>query len=453
MASYKNNLFKRTAQFKLLRKEDGFFLENKQSGGVIETDETGSKLLQYLPGSTRSVSETFAAEGLNIPDAVIKSYFLLFREIGIIEKTNGPDEDNKAGGKATKKAKKAPGKNIKISVIIVTRNSERFILKNLKSIYRQTLLPHEVIVVDNDSSDSTLSSVEKEYPAVKITGHNKNLHYAKSVNIGINQAEGDLFIVLNDDIQLEFDFIQRIIAHYEKAGNKEKIAAIAPVIRWNKFRSCINSVGNIVLKNNWGADNFMGAVDLGQFREISSLGSACFGAIAIPRHAWETVGEMDHGFKFYDDIDWCFRAHLEGLTIGFVPGAIAYHDFGGTYPTGMKLAFIVKSRLRYVLKNYPRKTCSRFLAGYIKLDIKNTLFLPGERRLSKLLSYARGYFFLLLEIPGIIWYRLKRRGATEKQVKEFYEKSPAFITLVNHKNQPLVTREVIEKYYDRLPVQ
>lgn len=442
------NAFKRTTQFELFRKKDGIFLENKHTGGVIEIDDIGNKLLEHLPGSIGSVSDKLAQEGYNISDSMIEFYFLLFWEAGIIKKLNSDDDENRAVRKQTRPKLK---KNIKISVVIVTRNSERFILKNLKSIYNQTLLPFEVIVVDNDSIDSTILSIKNEFPQVKIIENNKNLHYAKSVNIGINQAQGDLFIVLNDDIELEIDFIERICEDYEKAGNRDNIAAISPVIRFNKLRSFINSVGNIVLKNNWGADNFMGAVDLGQFKEILSLGSVCFGAVAIIRRAWEKVGEMDCGFKFYDDIDWCFRAHLEGLTILFDPEAIAYHEFGGTYPTGMKLAFIVKSRLRYIIKNYSLKILFEFLLNYIALDIRENINLPTVKQMRKILSYMKGYFLLLLEIPGIFWYRLKRKRVTTKQVKEFYKKSPPLITLINQRNQPLITREVIEKYYSHLP--
>jgi GT2 family glycosyltransferase len=454
MASSKNNVkvsFKSTNQFDLLKNKTSFTLKNKQTNGIIETDEMGYKLLTYLPASIRSVKDRFASEGFTISDSIVDLYFLLFHEAGIIKKINSNSHDE---GRATSSSKKTGSivcKNVTISVIIVTRNSERFILKNLASIYNQTLLPSEVIVVDNDSTDSTLLSVKNEFPRVKIIENKKNLHYAKSVNIGIKQAEGDLFIVLNDDIELEFDFIERIYQDYENAENKDQIAAISPVIRFNKLRRFINSVGNIVLKNNWGADNFMGVVDLGQFKDISSLGSVCFGAVAIPRRAWEIVGEMDCGFKFYDDIDWCFRSHLEGLKIRFDPEAIAYHEFGGTYPAGIKLTFIVKSRLRYVIKNFPLKRMFEFVLNYIALDIKNNLFLPKQREMRKFLSYMKGYLLLLLELPGIFWYRLKRNRVSETQLNEFYKKSPPFTALVNHDSQPLITTEVIEKYYSRLP--
>lgn len=437
--------FERGTRFELFKKDGCFFLEDKQTGGVIRTDEIGNKLLSYLPGGFQAVKDKFDSEGYNVTDDVLGFYFLLFREAGVIKEMNAEVQvkNEQAGSK--------PAGNMKISVIIVTRNSERFILKNLRSLYGQTLLPGEIIVVDNGSTDSTITSVEKEFPGVNIVKNNKNLHYAKSVNIGIEKAAGDLFIVLNDDIELESDFLHRICRRYEEAGNRDNIAAISPVIRFNKLRSFINSVGNIVLKNNWGADNFMGAVDLGQFKEISSLGSVCFGAVALTRRGWETVGPMDSGFKFYDDADWCFRAHLQGLKILFAPRAAAYHEFGATYPAGMKLTFIVKSRLRYIIKNYSLKILFEFLSGYIKLDIKNNFFLPGERQMKKFISYAKGYLLLLLEIPGIIFYRLKRRRVTDTQVKEFYKKSPPLITMVNHDNQPLITREVIERYYLQLP--
>ncbi len=190
MASFKDELkvsFKSTNQFNLFKSETYFILENKQTNGIIEIDEMGHKLLEYLPASIRSVKDRFASEGYNISDSIIDLYFILFHKAGIIKKINSNDDE----GRAIRISKNTGSKlceNIKISVIIVTRNSERFILKNLTSIYNQSLLPSEVIVVDNDSTDSTISSIKNEFPQVKIIKNNKNLHYAKSVNIGIKKS-------------------------------------------------------------------------------------------------------------------------------------------------------------------------------------------------------------------------------------------------------------------------
>ncbi|MGD2086724.1 MAG: glycosyltransferase family 2 protein [Candidatus Aminicenantes bacterium] len=441
-----NALFERSPDFHLKRSDNGFFLENKQTGGIIEIDKMGVKILDLLPGSIQSVCHHLTGTNNNSGEQLIQFYFYLFNRVGIINQPGEPPKINHH----KKKQQRISNQKIKISIIIVTRNSQRFILKNLVSIYNQTLLPDEIIITDNGSSDDTLPSVRKKFPGVHIIENNANLHYAKAVNIGVEKAEGDLLVILNDDIELDPDFIQKTCAVYLESKNKENIAAISPVIRFNKLRACVNSVGNVMLKGNWGMDNYMGAADIGQFEDIKILSSACFAAITITRHGWVKVGQMDDGFKFYDDIDWCFRAHMEGMEICFNSGIIAYHEFGGTYPTGMKLTFIVKSRMRFVLKNYSRKTMVSFMFSYLYRDIRDSLYFLKKRQFNNFLSYIKGYWLLLLEIPGLIAYRLKHRGVTEAVVNEFNKKTPPLNVLVNDKNHPLITAEVIENYYSTL---
>jgi len=439
-----NALFERSSVFHLNRCDNGLFLENIQTGGIIEIDKTGEKILDLLPGSIQSVCRHLTGTDDNPGERLIQFYFYLFNRVGIIHQPDQRGKDN------VEKKERGLSQEMKISIIIVTRDSERFILKNLVSIRSQTLLPDEIIITDNGSSDGTLSLVRENFPTVQIIENNANLHYAKAVNIGVEKAAGDLLVILNDDIELDPEFIQKTCELYIKAENKEKIAAISPVIRFNKLRGCINSVGNVMLKGNWGMDNYMGAVDIGQFEGINILSSACFAAITVTRRGWEKVGQMDGGFKFYDDIDWCFRAHMKGMDIRFNSGIIAYHEFGGTYPTGMKLTFIVKSRMRFVLKNYSCRTMISFMFSYLYRDIRNSLYFLRKGQFNNFFSYIKGYWLLLLDIPGLVVYRLKHRGVTSAAVKAFNQKTPPLKVLVNDKNQPLITAEVIENYYSTL---
>jgi GT2 family glycosyltransferase len=451
----RNALFERTPDFHLKRDDNGFFLENKSTGGIIEIDKTGDQILNLLPGSIQSVIDRLTGTNDKTEERLIKFYFYLFNQVGIINQPGHRDKNNRDKNKpgippTVEKKERDPNQGIKISIIIVTLNSERFILKNLASLYNQTLLPEEIIITDNGSTDDTLPSVRKHFPGVHIIENNANLHYAKAVNIGVEKASGNLMVILNDDIELEPDFIQKTCLQYLESENKENIAAISPVIRFNKLRSCVNSVGNVILKGNWGMDNYMGAVDIGQFERIKILSSVCFGAVTVTRQGWERVGQMDDGFKFYDDIDWCFRAHMKGMDIRFNSGIIAYHEFGGTYPTGMKLTFIVKSRMRFVLKNYPCKTMLSFMFSYLYRDIRDSLYFLKKGEFNNFLSCIKGYWLLLLEIPGLAAYRLKHRGVTEADIHEFNKKTPPLKILVNDNNHPLITAEVIENYYSTL---
>ncbi len=450
-----NKSYSLSPLFQLKKDGTSFMLENVDTKGVIATDEIGFQLLQQLPGTIHKANEKLEAIGHRLPLALIEFYVTLFRLAGVINKKITSTEFPKitTGTKHTTESRcttlpDAAQKSV-VSVVIVTRNSERFIIKNLDSLHHQTEKPQEIIVVDNDSTDNTLTWTREKYPDVQCLPMKQNLHYALAVNTGVLETTGDLLLILNDDIELEPDFLQNLRVIYQNC--EPETAAISPVIRFNKLRPFVNSVGNMLLKGNWGADNFMGVLDLGQFGGIETLNSACFGAVAIPKTAWQMIGPMDHGFKFYDDIDWCFRAHRAGLNIKLAPQLIAYHQFGGTYPTGMKLSFIVKSRLRFVIKHFSFKYMVQYAASYTWRDLRNSLFFLKKGQFRNLFANLKGYALLLVELPGLIFYRWRRGVVEAERVKTFEEKTPPPTILVNGKNDPLITRGTIENYYDKLP--
>lgn len=89
------------------------------------------------------------------------------------------------------------------SVIVNTYNSAKTVEKTLNSVFAQTFTNYEIIVVDDHSTDDTVSIIKKV-----ITGYNKkvkvikleeNQGIAKSRNIGIDQSEGEYIAFLDGD--------------------------------------------------------------------------------------------------------------------------------------------------------------------------------------------------------------------------------------------------------------
>lgn len=132
-------------------------------------------------------------------------------------------------------------------------------------------------------------------------------------------------------------------------------------IRFNKLRTFINGIGNFVTEKSWGSDNYFGVVDIGQFEQLLYVSSACFGAIMVTKAGWQKVGPLDIKYKsFYEDVDWSIRAHLKGMNLLAAPRAVVFHEFGGSYPSGLKLSFVAKNRMRFVLKNLKGKLIKKF---------------------------------------------------------------------------------------------
>ena len=102
----------------------------------------------------------------------------------------------------------------KISTIIPVYNSQNYISKSIKSIQNQDILNLEIILVNDFSSDNTLSLIEflkKEDPRIKIINNKRNMGILYSRSIGVLSAKGQyIFSLDNDDMFLDLDVFSNI---------------------------------------------------------------------------------------------------------------------------------------------------------------------------------------------------------------------------------------------------
>src|SRR5438067_12619821 len=103
------------------------------------------------------------------------------------------------------------------SVVIPTRNERDDITATLRALAAQTQPAHEIVIVD-DSTDDTREIVAGHFailPQLRLrpgTGRGR----CEARNVGICEAAGDVAIVLNADVILPPDFIERLEPHYEE---------------------------------------------------------------------------------------------------------------------------------------------------------------------------------------------------------------------------------------------
>ncbi|NOY71215.1 MAG: glycosyltransferase family 2 protein [Gammaproteobacteria bacterium] len=86
-----------------------------------------------------------------------------------------------------------------MSVIIPTYNRKTLLLRALNSVFLQTRVAHEIIVVDDASSDGTASMLRTQFPDVITLQHKKNLGVSAARNKGIKKASGNWLAFLDSD--------------------------------------------------------------------------------------------------------------------------------------------------------------------------------------------------------------------------------------------------------------
>lgn len=307
-----------------------------------------------------------------------------------------------------------------VSVILINYNGKDYNEICLESLFEQSYKKIEIIMVNNLSTDGSIDIVREKYPKVKIIDPRENTGFAKGNNIGVSHAKGEYLLIVNNDTELEKDAVKNLVAF---AQHHSAIGAIAAKMMffWNK--NVINSFGNTVFLDNWGSDNFINFIDIGQFNLPRQVMSACFGAVFIPRKVWEKVGELDEKmFMYYEDSDWSYRARLLGYDIVASPYSVVYHKFGASTsirPSAFKNKMVIRNRLIWAIKNLGKRMCLFAIKNYVKADINDSLRFLKRKDLSVFTSYFVAYSSLLILLPRILLDRIalqKKRSVTDKEI-------------------------------------
>jgi GT2 family glycosyltransferase len=241
-----------------------------------------------------------------------------------------------------------------LSVVIVTFNSERFIISCLDSLFNQGLPPREIFVVDNDSKDVTLSLLKDKYPQVNCLANKQNLGPCKARNQGIEASSGQWVLVLDSDVVLDTSFFRR--SQQILPNVSEDTGVIQPKIL-GLDRKAVYSAGISLSFFRRFYDIGQGQPDNGRFSASAYIFGAC-SACAIYRRKMlqelkEENGYFDERFFFLaEDLDLSWRAQRRGWKTMFSPQMISFHRGGGSL-TDEKLRQYLCFRNRYytIMKN------------------------------------------------------------------------------------------------------
>lgn len=195
----------------------------------------------------------------------------------------------------------------------------------LDSLAQQTYPNLHALVVDNGSSDDSVTRIRAAYPNVTLLVHHENSGFARGMNLGIRAAlaQGAAFLfLLNNDTLLAPDAIERL-AQRQTPG----MALLAPIIYYADEPRRVWSLGGTL--NRWLLEtrgNQRGEEDRGQWPELLELDFAPACGLLVPAPIFQTVGLFDERFfMYYEDLDFCLRTRRAGWRICAVTTARMWH--------------------------------------------------------------------------------------------------------------------------------
>jgi N-acetylglucosaminyl-diphospho-decaprenol L-rhamnosyltransferase len=209
--------------------------------------------------------------------------------------------------------------------VIPTRDGRAHLTEALESLERQTV-EHDVIVVDNASSDGTAELLAERFPDVRVLRLEENLGFGRAVNRGVAVVETPIVVLLNNDAVCEPEFVGRMIDAFED----EQTGMVAGVLLQNDAPELIDSAG-IEL------DPTLRSWDQLWNRPVTALPNApqpvgpCGGAAAYRVAAWKEVGGFDDAFfAYWEDVDLALRLRLAGWACVRDRDARVLHKHGQT---------------------------------------------------------------------------------------------------------------------------
>lgn len=230
-----------------------------------------------------------------------------------------------------------------ISVIIVNHNSSDALSQCIVSIFNAC---HDasVIVVDNASTDDSLSLLESSYandPRLEILRNRQNMGFAVACNMGTCLAKGPYLLYLNPDCLIDENTLPGLLAALgenagagmvgglllnpdgtEQAGGRRAIPT-----PWRTLVRVFNLTGLAKYYPRLFSDFNLHRQPLPDKPiEVEAISGAC---MLVRREALEEVGGLDEGYFLHcEDLDWCMRFRQKGWKILFVADARVIHQQG-----------------------------------------------------------------------------------------------------------------------------
>ncbi len=302
----------------------------------------------------------------------------------------------------------------KLSIIIVSFNTERILKDCLNAIYPITADGKaEIIVVDNNSSDSSIEMIGSFFSKIRIIRNKENLGFGHANNIGMAAAKGGYFLLLNSDTVASVEAIADSLNYLE---DHPKVGLMG--CRLNS-PNCKIQLSSGRFFNLWNA--IFGGIELNRFLESAFKIRITFlehyltleqhmitqevdwvaGAFMLLRsRVFRETGGFDKNIFFYgEEEEWCFRIRKNGWKIVFYADTQIIHIGKASISdeTKSKINKIMFSRKAYFFnKHYGRLWVFAF---------KNLLFLGAILKLP--------FCFIFFVLSG---FRQKMRSKVKFQL-------------------------------------
>ena len=209
-----------------------------------------------------------------------------------------------------------------VSIIILTYNKVEYTFQCLENIKAHTKIPYELIIVDNGSTDETLSLIDRIKNVVAIKNM-ENHGFIKGCNQGAAVSRSKYILFLNNDIIVTPGSISTLV---ETIQSVPKAGAVGCKLVWPN--GLLQEAGSIIWKDGsalgYGRGDNPMLPQYSYIKEVDYCSAAC---LLVRKDLFDKLGGFDERYMpaYYEDSDLCLGIQALGYRVIFQPSAIVFH--------------------------------------------------------------------------------------------------------------------------------
>lgn len=253
-----------------------------------------------------------------------------------------------------------------VTVIIPNYNGKELLKNCIKTLEHQTCDSFRLLIVDNGSTDGSteLESPQCDIEWIKLQ---ENTGFCGAVNTGIRHTETPYFILLNNDTEVEPEFVEKLLCAIKKSTRIFSCGAL--MLDYHRH-DLIDNAGDFYTAFGWAVARGKGK-PVSSFAEEKNVFSCCGGASIYRTAVVKEIGLFDENhFAYLEDVDMGYRAKIYGYRNRYIPTAKVYHVGSATTGTRYnekKVFLAARNSIFLLYKNMP----------VIQLILNLPLIIPG----------------------------------------------------------------------------
>jgi len=231
----------------------------------------------------------------------------------------------------------------RLTVVIVSYNSEAYLEDCLASVYRETAIPNvKVVVVDNASSDRRIFPLLKHrFPDLAIVYNSANLGFAQGCNHGIRAFPACSYLLLNPDCVVSDRAIEKALAYLEQTPEIGIVGCRVQNPDGSLQLACRRSIprpSTAFYRLTGLSRLFPRSERLGRYnytyiddRQAHPVEAVSGSFLMFRAPVSDRIGLLDETFFLYgEDLDFCYRAMQAGWRVCYYPEAVVIHHKRGS---------------------------------------------------------------------------------------------------------------------------